>query len=247
MTKVHLHPSEETLMAYADGELDEDVAVAVERAMTDDPALVRELVAFTRSRRLARAVMSHGHVAASTQLISAVSVLTSPADDGSERARRRWLSGLLPSRGLVAGASAAATILAIAAGGFGYWLGAWPPAATRTALSHLDDPDVSAVLHKLPSGDRQRIAGGVLNPLATYQLADGTLCRDYELADGQTRAEALACRHKNGWRTVAAVAAPVIDGYTPASRESLIDSYLQQIKAGEPLSPEDEGRLFSPE
>lgn len=43
---------------------------------------------------------------------------------------------------------------------------------------------------------------------------------------------------------MAAVATPVIDGYTPASGENLIDSYLQQINAGEPL-PEDEGRLFS--
>lgn len=87
MTNVHLHPGEETLMAFADGELEEDVAVAVEQAMTNDPALVRELVGFTRCRRLAKAAMSHGYGTGSAPLISAVSALASSTDDGSNRGK----------------------------------------------------------------------------------------------------------------------------------------------------------------
>src|SRR5690348_128861 len=52
MDKLHL--SDETLMAYADGELPQDVAAAVEASMRSDASLVRRVVGFVASRRLAR-------------------------------------------------------------------------------------------------------------------------------------------------------------------------------------------------
>ncbi len=80
MKNLHLHPSDETLMAYADGELDEDVALAMETAMASDPELIKELVGFTRSRRLARAAMSRGLEQASPELISAISAMARRPD-----------------------------------------------------------------------------------------------------------------------------------------------------------------------
>ncbi len=246
MTNLHLHPSEETLMAYADGELDEDVALAVETAMASDPQLIKELVGFTRSRRLARAAMSRGLEQASPDLISAISAMVRRSDTRPVGEKSfRW-SAFLTSGHWMTGAGLAAAVLVVVAGGLGYVLGALPLAApARTALSHLDDPDVSAVLHKAASGERRSVAGGVLDPVATYRLEDGTLCRDYVLVAGQTKAEALACRHEGAWRTMAAITKPSFDGYVPASGETVIDAYLQEIKAGEPLSSEDEGRLLA--
>ena len=246
MKNLHLHPSDETLMAYADGELDEDVALAVETAMASDPELIKELVGFTRSRRLARAAMSRGLEQASPELISAISAMARRPDTRPvEEKAYRW-STFLTSRYWMTGAGLSAAALLVFAGGLGYFLGASPLVDPgRTALSHLDDPDVSAALHKLASGERRPIAGGVLDPVATYRLEDGTLCRDYVLVADQTRAEALACRYEGTWRTMAAIAKPSSNAYVPASGETVIDSYLQQIKAGDPLTPEDEERQLA--
>jgi hypothetical protein len=246
MKNLHLHPSDETLMAYADGELDEGVALAVETAMVSDPELIKELVGFTRSRRLARAAMSRGLKQASPELISAISAMARRPDTRPVEEKAYGWSTFLTSHSRMIGRGLAAAALLVFAGGLGHFLGASAlvdPA--RTALSHLDDPDVSAALHKVASGERRSVAGGVLDPVATYRLEDGTLCRDYVLVAGQTKAEALACRHEGAWRTMAAITKPSSDAYVPASGETVIDAYLQEIKAGEPLSSEDEGRLLA--
>ena len=51
----NLHLPDETLMAYADGELAKDVAGAVETAMMGDASLIGRVVAFMRIRRLTKA------------------------------------------------------------------------------------------------------------------------------------------------------------------------------------------------
>ena len=53
-----LHLSNEVLMAFADGELDEPIAAAVARAMADDPRVARRIVDFQQSRRLTRTAYS---------------------------------------------------------------------------------------------------------------------------------------------------------------------------------------------
>lgn len=239
MTKLHVHPGDEILMAYADGELDEDVALALEDAMANDPALVKELIAFTRSRRLARAVMGRSHDEASMRSPAVAS------HTGPTTARwKGWLSWLAPFR-IERGGLVTASV-ALLACGLGYLLAAWPATApATTALAHLEDPDVAALLQNAVSGERHALRGATFNPLATYRLENGTLCRDYLLDAGPTAAEAIACRFKDGWHTVAAISKPATDGYTPASGEGVIDSYLQEIKAGDPLSEADERRLLS--
>lgn len=242
MTNLHLHPSEETLMAYVDGELDEDVALAVETAMVRDPELIKELAGFTRSRRLARAVMSRGLEQTS---ISAVSDMARRCDAKPGAGTYSWRA-LPTSRYWMTGAGLAVASLVLIAGGLGYMLGDLPLAEpARTALSRLDDPDVSAALHMAASGEQRSVAGGVMNLVATYRLEGGTLCRNYVLVASETTAEALACRHEGKWRTRAAITVPSPDGYVPASGETVIDSYLQEIRAGEPLSSEEEGRLLA--
>ncbi len=101
-----------------------------------------------------------------------------------------------------------------------------------------------AALQTTASGDRRDIAGGNVRPLATYRLANGTLCRDFVVALAAGSVEGLACRGKE-WRIVAAVGASGGEGYVPASGENLIDGYLQSLDAGEPVSAADEARLLS--
>ena len=56
MAKIHL--TDEMLMAFADGELDDSLASAVERALAEDPAGRQQIAAFMRSRRLTRQALT---------------------------------------------------------------------------------------------------------------------------------------------------------------------------------------------
>ena len=53
-----LHLTDEILMAFADGELDEPMVAAVALAMAQDPVVARKVVDFQQSRRLTRSVFA---------------------------------------------------------------------------------------------------------------------------------------------------------------------------------------------
>lgn len=249
MSNVHLHPSDETLMAYVDGELDAEVAAAVERAILADPTLAGGLVEFVRSRRLARLALGSLPEHMSAGLCTAVSdtAARSPragATPKSEVASWGW-SGLLQWVRAFGPACAAAATIAVTAGGFGYVTGTSSFASGRTALSRMDDPAVFGALTSTPSGERHDIGGGVVRPIATYRLKDGGICRDYVLTAMGTRAEGLACSHDGNWRAVVALGAPDENSYAPAGGEDLIDSFLQNANAGDPLSEDEEKSALS--
>ena len=84
----HLHLSDEILMAFADGELDEPVAKAVEQAMLSDPDITKRIVGFLRSRSLARSALFREPVGVPPELYAAVQARISASilfSSGSER------------------------------------------------------------------------------------------------------------------------------------------------------------------
>jgi hypothetical protein len=246
MSNVHVHPSDETLMAYVDGELEEGAAIALERVLATDPELARRLVGFIRSRRLARSQFAASEADVPDGLRGALSRLIGEEERTAEeraapssvRARPAW-----PSVRAFAAAAAVGGIAVLAAA-TAYLAGWTSPGTGATVFGRIDDPAVLAALQITASGDRRDIAGGNVRPLATYRLANGTLCRDFVVALAAGSVEGLACRGKE-WRIVAAVGASGGEGYVPASGENLIDGYLRSLDAGEPVSAADEARLLS--
>ena len=204
---------DETLMAYADGELPPDEASRLAARLADDPALAQRLEAFTRSR----------DALADLRRADANGVQVPDAPAGATRRqdqrlwRQRWDRGRLRKRPapripLWSGALAASLALAIGLG------------AGLLIDGSSDDSDpaigLANALDSVPSGNEEILADGTtLRPVASFRAADGTLCREYELAspEGPMRVE-IACVAKSGWQPQMMVVMSGAEGYAPAIR-----------------------------
>lgn len=194
----NLHLPDETLMAYADGELASDVANAVETAMEDDASLVGRVVAFMRVRRLTR-------TAAATV---AMPMAPQAAIDLIERrvaARRR---GLPPRPAWVAGrrlairwaAPALAACLGVVATlAATQWRQQAASVVGEPWLAHLSDPALPAALSSLPTGSERALASGVVRAVASYAPSGGDLCREFDLVAENRHYEGVACREQATW------------------------------------------------
>ncbi len=236
--------TDETLMAFADGELDAAEAARVEAAMEQDPALYRRVEAFKTTRRLVSETLgplaelplppSLERTVASTDTTSPTSnVVPLPA----QRARptvARWALPLAASLALMIG------------GGGGYWLGQAGRVDQALVASNIG-PELRQALTEQPTGAARSIAGaGAVRMIATFRNGVGELCREW-VSDEPTRSvTAIACRDANGWSLQLAVAgAPTGDaGFTTATGLAVVEAYLAEIDAGPTLSPEAEAEAL---
>jgi hypothetical protein len=237
-----LHLSDEILMAFADGELEEPVAAAVEQAMLGDPAITRRVADFLRSRRLTRsAFAAQGALSVPPALQAVIMGQISDfeathahvaetmlhAEQSAIRAKR-WL----PSIMLLAASVAAFSIAAI-----GYFAGQQSvfPSQAPSLVARLDDPLIHNVLDKSASGQEVALATGRMRVISTYRLANGSLCREFTFQASHGKANAVACRGQD-WSVTFALASPATDTvYTPSGGDDLMATYLQNAGAGEPI------------
>ena len=207
-----------TLMAYADGELDQEAAANIEAGARRNPAVQRRLEAFQVSRALLHTAYNGPlHEPIPEALLSAVSA-AEPAFGGADSLRASNVVRLPQSRGrsaIVGWATAAAVAaLAIGFGGGQYWeseigLQALHQSELASAMAARDQV-VGLALETLPNGrsvpwTAHGGVGGVIMPVETYLNADGTYCRSYVVSltrDGVTdERQEIACRHGVGdWR-----------------------------------------------
>lgn len=245
MTKIHL--GDENLMAYADGEADAALRQAVEDAMLEDPAVVRRVVSFLRSRQLARAALAGQSAAVPDRLRAAVDAQIAafetqqPASAEVVPLKRRrvsdiWARVALPvaaSAVLFAGLSVYAAVTAGQRDEGGVSL-----------VAGIEGPRVQKLLNVLPAGAEVTEDDVTLRALATYRLPSGRICRSFSLTQHARGAEAVSCREGQRWVfTVANALQP--NAYVPADGSGLIAGYLSGVQAGEPMSREEETRLFA--
>ncbi len=239
-----LHLSDEILMAFADGELDEPVAAAVAKAMVESPGIAKRVVDFQQSRRLTRSAFATGSApAVPPELYAAVSAQIrafEAANDrvaepgvvvgnfgGERRVRaRRWS----PFLNLALAASVAAVAVAV-----GYFAGRQSTWSTDSLIAQLDHPLVRSELSRIPSGGEVELPAGRMRVISTYRVANGSLCREFRLQASSGAANAVAC-HKGEWNVAFAVTGTVNPAeYIPSDGSDLTASYLQNAGAGEPL------------
>ena len=246
MTKLEF--DDETLMAFADGELDEAQSLALEEALAEDEALAERLALFLDSRRLVgdtlkplidepvpeallasvqRMAQGAGE-RASTPRDNIVSFRPKP--QATPAAARRWLMPL------------AASLVAVISGVIGFSAGRMgPPVAGSGA-------EIAAALSSEASGRDVALGvdGGILHVVATFRDAGGNLCREYALKQPEKSTLTVACREGDVWATRLALSTPVAEGYVPASSQETLDAYLTSIQAGAPLSAEEELKALAP-
>jgi len=237
-----LHLTDEILMAFADGELDEPVAAAVAKVMAQDPAVARKIVEFQQSRRLTRSVFASNLAPeVPSELRAAISAQIEAyevSSIGRERPEPIQMKSLRPSRAYLTKMALAASFAAVAVAG-GYFLGQ----QTRPGTGHLaklEDPLVLQELGRVASGREVELPVGRLRVVSTYRLADESLCREFRLHSTVNATNAVACR-TDRWNVTLALAAPAQDaGYVPSSGGDLVDGYLGSLGAGSPLEGEAE-------
>ncbi|MEQ9813305.1 MAG: hypothetical protein RLO50_11030 [Azospirillaceae bacterium] len=197
--------TDETLAAFADGELPAEESARITRAMAGDAVLRHRVARFQASRRAL--VEVYGGLPRS-EPSPALTALLAPGSGGEAGAEVRSSSGrrwLWPA--------AAAASVAILAGGYGLGRlhGTLVAPTPIDIQSSLDATRVAALEslanHQafeavLPSGGRT-----VVEPLVTFVDADGRFCRTYRLtvtAGGDTRTQlGEACRSGSGWTVLA--------------------------------------------
>ena len=238
--------SDENLMAYADGELDEAMAATVERSIFEDGALAVRIVGFLRSRRLARVALSDLPEETAQSVPPALREAVARAasarprtgrEDGTSRRskeHRRWPPWVVP----------VAVAASVALGLAGYWRVVENAAQTgRGPLAVLDDGRMSTVLARLPTGQEETIDGKRVRAVGTYRLANGSICRDLVVESKPESSEVILCQAgpSLAWTLRVAVVAPSeADSYSPAAARDVVDSYLERQGAGSPATGAEE-------
>ena len=247
---------DETLMAFADGELDDATAAAVEEAIGRDGELLARVEMFRETRARARSELkpaSESAVPAALEasvrkMIDASRAAATDSSSGTvlsiDAARRKRSPTWGGTWQLPLAASLAA---AIAAGVVGYSLGSGgePPAqqlvnASRTGIEEALQTVESGEERPLPGDSRVRM-------VASFRDGNETLCREYEVYPaGGNPLLAVSCREGETWDLRFAVANPAdAGGYAPASSTDALEAYLAAIGGGPSLSKEEEARALA--
>ncbi|HJV02368.1 MAG TPA: hypothetical protein VJ752_17665 [Burkholderiaceae bacterium] len=243
--------SDETLIAYADGELDEATRRAVEEAMRLDDSVARRVAHYRALRDgqyAAQAPRESARTRRNANVVQLDAVRASRAANHSaaRRARRRhwgWLEG---------GALALALVVGVVAGKFGLarWQPAWfgPPAPVTAVASHdgmLAAQGALASALSLQMGGAATASSEVRVGLS-FLSREGGYCRTFTLAGTGQELTGLACRASDEWRVPVLVQVgkpmPPMGSYKRGGAElptALLEAIDQRI-VGDMLEPRAE-------
>lgn len=219
--------SDETLMAFADGVLEEPQFSVVADALETDVVLAERVHALAEGANLAR----HGYAELLQPVTKQLQANVRSAIARSDRApwwQRAWHALDLTPAGVAVGALG---MLAIALPVLGLF-GQFDPSEPSIGLS---GPQLAAALDTVPAGTRAALGDDIaVVPVSTFTDGDGQLCREFE-TNGSSAYIAIACRLEGTWHTQFAVSAQGYAAYRPASGLAALDAYLEAIGAGPAL------------
>jgi anti-sigma factor RsiW len=236
---------DETLMAFADGQLEPGEAAKVAKVMASDPTVAARVALFSQSRLAVRGAFGAPPPVpdALTARIRAMAEAdaqqragdTAPPNVISLASRRR----MVPVWQLPIAAS-----IALGVGFLSGWSGA-PSDQSNGGLSiaSLDNLALVTALDTEKAGARTQIGEGAeVALIASFLDQDGSLCREFEHDTAGRTMVAVACFRDEAWSVEFAVAtaAPDADGYAPASSLDALDAWLNASEAGPPLSEAEE-------
>jgi hypothetical protein len=230
--------TDEELMAYVDGEVDDAKAAAIEAAAAANPGIARTIDLFARSRlTVQEAYASVLHEPVPPHLVA--SALGRPAAEGNVVAfPSRW-----PSTFAIALAAAACLAIMISGvAGYFAWTGTGGVGGIGLASA---SPEISGLLGTAPSGAEETLAdGSAFHVVGSFHDRNERFCREFEVSGEAGGSLAVACRTDSDWSVEFAMRTGTAGGYEPASSTAVLDSYLAQIGAGEILSSDEERRLL---
>ncbi len=235
--------TDDELMAYVDGELAPDRASGLAAALAERPDLAERVALFARTRNVvAESVKARVSGPVPPKLKSSVEEMIRRA---AEKPPSTPVTALRPRRATRRSSPfgnwalpIAASLLALATGVLGYWLGSGgAPSRADYQLAGTADPELSLILSKLPSGEKSRLegSGAEVAMVASFYRGDQALCREFTIARVEMGEHlAVACRSAGKWTIDLALrtGGGSGDAYTPASSAEALDAYLSALGAG---------------
>jgi len=249
---------DETLMAYADGELDRAAAQRVAEAEAADDALAARIAMFRQTGDLLGSLGAArpeapvpGDLAARVEATLAAArgaPATAAPEAGSDRVVPFPVSAAPPRPRVTLALAASAALLVGAVGGVIASLAIRPDTGNGPGLALLDSPGIEDALGRLAAGERGAAGPGEVAIIASFLTRDGLFCREFEYdAPDSGTSVSVVCHEAGGWRTRFALVSSGLDdtGYAPASSLETLDTYLDAIGAGPTRSPEEEAARLS--
>jgi len=243
---------DETLMAFADRETDDVTTARVTQAMAGNPAIAARVEMFRAVRaRVSQSMKPLNDVAVPPALkLSVAAMIERDVEarglkDDEKRTAASNVVEFTPTNRMKRSYKlpwfaplAACIVLTIGAGG-GYLVGVKMPAQVAPEFASIQDPAIIKALSEIPSGGQVSLydSGRTLEPVISFKLEDGTLCREFKLREANAKGVvSIACLDNNRWQTHLLMAAVLPrEGYVPAGSAETIDAYLAAIHAGSPL------------
>lgn len=188
--------SDDILIAYANGELDQATRHAVEAAVLRDAALAQRLAHFQSTRQR----MAGPRRGANVVQLAAVRATRAATQQAARKARKRWRWSWLEW-----GVLAAVLGLGVVVGKFG--LSAWQPdPQSQPSVAWRDGAllaqgRLGLALDQAPSG-AGGVYGGSVRIAASFVALDGVYCRSFTTggAPGAQELAGLACKSGGVWK-----------------------------------------------
>lgn len=230
---------DETLMAFADGELAPDLAHKVAAEVERDPALADRLRRFSETRRILSETRDTTPEV-DPALIARIRAATTAATTAATPAAATPTPANF-NRAPLAAVAAVCALALVGIGWFGMPLDRDPADSSFAVASALDN---------LASGEGTQLGEDQeLTLVASYRNGAGELCREYEIFGGALAPELRVACHTggDGWVTrFSAVLGEPGAAYVPAEGglESL-DAFLSETGALAPMTVEEETSALS--
>lgn len=232
--------TDEELSRFLDGELAEDEAETVRRAVAGDPGLAARLERLRAVDRVFADAVRVVDAAPTPAAVAAMLGITGPRAAGSARPARFASGWRFP-------AAIAATLAVGLFGGAALTSFGRPQMASLTLGALPAKSALVGALETTASGRSIAIDGAALRPLVTFRTTDGGLCREFRWMHGGAAAHGVACRNDGLWTVQVAAAdeSGAEDGYRAASTDAAIDAFVTSVIAGEPLDGDEERNALS--
>jgi hypothetical protein len=237
--------SDETLMAYADGELDAAARAAVELAMREDPQIAKRVAAHRTLRRKVQAaysaelsegiperLLTAARGATSTHGSKVVNLQHARAAMERSKPRARPLATQWRTAGTIA-----ASVIAGVGLGFFMWGHTESPLVRSAGGALVARGQLAKALSNQLAVDQSRSSAVQIG--VSFRAKSGDYCRTFALS-GAVSPSGLACRHGEQWQVQALTQEPgTVSGSDyrtagSAMSATILKSVEGQI-AGEPL------------
>lgn len=240
--------SDETLSAFLDGELPENEAAELRRALEREPALKARLETLGLADEAVR--RTYAEIDA-TPTPASVLRLLGVEEDSPSAARSASVVSMkaraVPRRVPAWSLPLAASVALL--GGLGLGTGLFAPTAAVQVAGVIDHANpLYAALEEGPSAVAAKIDGAQVTPLLTFRSVGGAYCREFLSQDKTSGLRAVACRENSVWRVKIAVAdAPIGPAgvyATAGGADGALDEYVDGVIDGDPLDPKAESQLL---